>query len=93
MPTVNNSWHGSLIANVISQIDFNATGIGTLYVTNRSASSDIYAWSGSNPSVGGDSSAVIPPGTKRGIGTADSDNPEVRLITALAGTASVESYP
>lgn len=89
MPTVATTWHGSVLLSATT-VDF-SNPYGLLIVKNRGAA-DIYVRvDGTTPVALADGTYVVMPGEIRAFTPANSAAPQIKLIAAIAGSATVES--
>ena len=88
--TVNRAKHATLVALIVDTVNFNRDA-ATLVVTNRGTSADIFVrLDGTAPVINGDDNYVVPPGQTRDFGPANTEVPQIKLISAGLPAYSVE---
>jgi len=83
--------HATLVLNVADTVNFSTIGASTFRVTNRGALGAIFLRAdGIDPVLQADENYVIPNNTEKLVVVGDSQNPQIRLISAAASPYSVE---
>jgi len=86
------SIHAGLSANTVDHIVLTFQPISNVRIFNRHPSGDIYVrLDGVDPAIAEDHALVIPPLEDREFPVLDPNNIDVRLISAVAATYSIEA--